>query len=155
MPLHLTVLSLDFTSFLCRADQPLVCDVTITGPVRSNLSTTQGRVDYTGVVTWEGFVGSRCNTVDETAVFSFDTGTITTHSLHRDCVAPEQPGTRIQTSFTIIGGTGAFAGATGGGTELAGSPPPPSPAFPPPSGGGGPPPTGGPPIEYNGSIRLP
>jgi hypothetical protein len=33
--------------------------------------------------TWEGFEGSPCNTVDETVVFTFDTGTITTHAVHR------------------------------------------------------------------------
>src|SRR5919199_5556883 len=60
-PLQLTVLYLDFTSYMCRPDQPLVCDVTITGPVNSNLSTRQGRVDYSVVLYWEGFEGSPCN----------------------------------------------------------------------------------------------
>jgi len=123
VPLHLTVLYLDFTSYACREDQPLVCDVTITGPVRSNLSTTEGTVEYTVVLYWEGFEGSPFNTVDETAVFSFDTGTITTHSYHRDCPATILPGPRIQTNFTITEGTGAFAGATGGGYETGGGPP--------------------------------
>jgi hypothetical protein len=117
-PLHLTVRYLDFTSYLCRPDQPLVCDVTITGPVNSNLSTTQGPADYTVVLSWEGFEGSPCNTVDETTVFTFDTGTVTTHSIHRDCPATIRPGPRIQTTFTVTGGTGAFAGATGSGRQV-------------------------------------
>lgn len=147
-PLHLTVLYLNFTSYACREDQPLVCDVTITGPVNTNLSTTQGRADYTVVLYWEGFEGSPCNTVDETVVFTFDTGTVTTHSVHRDCPATIRPGPRIQASFTVTRGTGAFAGATGSGYVVSGSPPSP-PASPPP---GGPPATGGPPIEYNGKV---
>jgi hypothetical protein len=117
-PLHLTVRYLDFTSYECRPDQPLVCDVTSTGPVNSNLSTTQGRADYTVVLYWEGFEGSPCNTVDETTVFTFDTGTVTTHSYHRDCPATIRPGPRIQTTFTVTGGTGAFAGATGSGRQV-------------------------------------
>ena len=88
--------------------------------MRSNLSTSQGTVDYTLVVTWEGYLESPCNTVDETAVFTFDTGTLTTPSLHRDCPATVRPGPRVYTEFTVTGGTGAFAGATGGGTEVAG-----------------------------------
>ena len=117
-PLHLTVRYLNFTSYVCRPDQPLICDVTITGPVNSNLSTTQGRADYTVVLYWEGFEGSPCNTVDETTVFTFDTGTVTTHSIHRDCPATIRPGPRIQTTFSVIGGTGAFARATGSGRQV-------------------------------------
>ena len=56
-------------------------------------------------------------------MFTFDTGTVTTHSIHRDCPATIRPGPRIQTSFTITGGTGAFAGATGSGREVSGGPP--------------------------------
>jgi len=117
-PLHLKVQELNFTSYACREDQPLVCDVTITDPVTSNLSTTPGTADYTVVLTWEGFEDSPCNTVDETVVFTFDAGTVTTHSNHRDCPATIRPGPRIQTSFTVTGGTGAFAGATGSGRQV-------------------------------------
>jgi hypothetical protein len=122
MPLHLTARHLNFTSYVCRPEQPLRCDVTITSPVNSNLSTTQGRADYTVVLDWEGFEGSPCNTVDETVVFTFDVGTVTTHSVHRDCPATIRPGPRIQAPFTVTGGTGAFAGATGGGYEIGGPP---------------------------------
>jgi hypothetical protein len=94
----------------------LVCDVTITGPVRSNLG--HGTADYTVVLTWEGFEGSPCNTVDETVVFTFDTGTITTHAVHRDCPATIRPGPRIMGTFTVVGGTGAFEGITGSGRQV-------------------------------------
>jgi len=115
-PLQLKVLELNFTSYQCRPDQPLVCDVTITGPVRSNLG--HGIADYTVVLTWEGFEGSPCNTVDETVVFTFDTGTITTHAVHRDCPATIRPGPRIMGTFTVVGGTGAFEGITGSGRQV-------------------------------------
>ena len=105
-PLQLKVLELNFTSYQCRPDEPLVCDVTITGPVRSPLG--HGTADYTVVLTWEGFEGSPCNTVDETAVFTFDSGTITTHAVHRDCPGTIRPGPRIMGTFTVVGGTGAF-----------------------------------------------
>jgi hypothetical protein len=115
-PLQLKVLELNFTSYQCRTDQPLVCDVTITGPVRGNLG--HGTADYTVVLTWEGFEGSPCNTVDETTVFTFDTGRITTHAVHRDCPATIRPGPRIMGTFTVVGGTGAFAGITGSGHQV-------------------------------------
>ena len=115
-PLHLKVLELNFTSGECGPDQPLVCDITITGPVRSNLG--HGTADYTVVLTHEGFVGSPCNTVDETVVFTFDIGTITTHAVHRDCPATIRPGPRIMGTFTVLGGTGAFEGITGSGRQV-------------------------------------
>jgi hypothetical protein len=115
-PLQLKVLELNFTSYECRPDQLLVCDVTITGPVISNLG--HGTADYTVVLTWEGFEGSPCNTVDETTVFTFDTGTITTHAVHRDCPATIRPGPRIMGTFTVVGGTGAFKGITGSGHQV-------------------------------------
>jgi hypothetical protein len=98
----------------------VVCDVVFTGPVLSNLSTTPGTLRANAVLTWEPFEGSPCNTVDETAVFTFATGTVTTHSVHRDCPATIRPGPRIHTDFSIIGGSGAFAGATGYGYEVSG-----------------------------------
>jgi hypothetical protein len=115
-PLHLTVLGFDPTFFMCREDQPLICDVRATEQARSPLG--HATVDYTVVLTWEGFVGSPCNTVDETAVFTFDTGTITTHAVHRDCPATIRPGPRIMGTFTVVGGTGAFEGITGSGNQV-------------------------------------
>ena len=115
-PLQLKVLELNFTSYACRPADALVCDVTITGPVRSPFG--HGTADYTVVLTWEGFEGSPCNTVDETVVFSFETGTITTHVVHRDCPATIRPGPRIFGTFTVVGGTGAFEGITGGGHQV-------------------------------------
>jgi hypothetical protein len=120
-PLHITEgAQLEFTSFSCREDQPLVCDATATGPVSSNVSTKDGTVDYTLVIINEA-EPSVCNTVEETALFTFDTGTITIRSTHRDCYSQslEPGGPFIRTTFTVVGGTGAFAGATGSGTELA------------------------------------
>jgi hypothetical protein len=117
VPLQLKVLELNFTSYQCRVpEQPLVCDVTITGPAISNLG--HGTANYTVVLTHEGFEGSPCNTVDETVVFAFDTGTITTHAVHRDCPATIRPGPRIMGTFTVVGGTGAFEGITGSGHQV-------------------------------------
>ena len=116
-PLQLKVLEFEPTSYQCRApDQPLVCDITATEPVRSPLG--HGTADYTIVLTWEGFEGSPCNTVDETAVFTFDSGTITTHAVHRDCPGNIRPGPRIMGTFTVVGGTGAFEGITGSGNQV-------------------------------------
>jgi hypothetical protein len=119
-PLHITVHKLTFTSFSCTDPvNPFLCDVTATAEARSNLSTTPGTVDYTLVVDFSPGFDAPCNVVDETAVFTFEAGTITTHSHHQDCPATIRPGPRIDTDFTVTGGTGAFAGATGSGVELA------------------------------------
>ncbi len=59
--------------------------------------------------------GGTCNIVDEPGAFIFDNGTIFTHSRHEDCATN---GLRIDTTFRVIGGTGAFAGASGSGQEL-------------------------------------
>ena len=52
--------------------------------------------------------------MSEDGTFTFDSGTISFRSWHRDC---NFTGPRIQTIFAITGGTGAFDGATGWGTE--------------------------------------
>jgi len=119
-PLHITVQNLRFTSFSCTDPaNPLLCDATVAAEVRSNLSTTPGSVDYTLIIDFSPGFDAPCNVVDETAVFTVDAGTITTHSYHQDCPATIRPGPRIDTTFTVTGGTGAFAGATGRGVELS------------------------------------
>jgi hypothetical protein len=118
-PLHITVHRLTFTSFTCPdPGNPFICDVTVTADVNSNLSTTPGTVDYTLVIDFSPSFDAPCNVVDETALFTFDAGTLTTQSHHQDCPATIRPGPRIVTDFTVTGGTGAFAGATGSGVEL-------------------------------------
>ena len=119
-PLHLTVTRLNFTSFSCTDPvNPFLCDVTVTAEVRSNLSSTPGTAENSLVIDFSPAFDAPCNTVDETPTFTFDAGTITTHSYHRDCNATISPGPRVNTDFVVTGGTGAFAGATGSGHELS------------------------------------
>jgi hypothetical protein len=117
-PLHITTTKITFTSFSCTDPvNPFLCDVTATAGVHSNLSTTPGTVDWTLVIDFSPGFDAPCNVVDETAVFTFETGTITVHSHHQDCPGNIRPGPRVDTDFQVTGGTGAFAGATGSGTE--------------------------------------
>jgi hypothetical protein len=117
-PLHLTVRNVNFTSFSCSdPSNPFLCDVTATGDVNSSLSTTPGTVEYDLVIDWSPSFDAPCNVVNETAEFTFAAGTLTTTSHHRDCPATVRPGPRVDTTLTIAGSTGAFAGASGGGTE--------------------------------------
>jgi hypothetical protein len=102
MPLHINTTEITFTSFSCTDPvNPFLCDVTATGEVRSNLSMTPGTVDYTLVVDFSPGFDAPCNVVDETAVFAFETGTITVHSHHQDCPATIRPGPRIVTDFQV------------------------------------------------------
>jgi hypothetical protein len=117
-PVHLTVRNLTFLSFSCPdlAD-PFLCQVTATGDVNSNLSTTPGTVEYDLAIDFSPGFDAPCNVVDETAVFTFAAGTLTISSHHRDCPATVRPGPRVDANFTITGATGAFAGASGSGTQ--------------------------------------
>jgi hypothetical protein len=114
-PLHLTAVKPQFTSFTCL--NPPACSlasVTVVGMATSNLSTGVG--SFQADLTVDFSPGGTCNIVDEPSVFTFDNGTISTHSHHEDCATQ---GLRIDTTFQVTGGTGAFAGASGGGQEFA------------------------------------
>jgi hypothetical protein len=120
--LHLAVTNLDFTSVVC-VDPPGVdpsdpsCKLirsTIVAGASSNLSTGKGIFQATIFVDLSP--GGTCNIVDEPGTFIFDNGTIFTHSHHEDCAIH---GLRIDTTFEVTGGTGDFAGATGGGREFS------------------------------------
>ena len=84
------------------------------GDADSNLSTGTGSFQATATLDFSP--GGTCNIVDEPAEFTFDNGMIFTHSQHEDCATP---GLRIDTTFQVTGGTGAFQGATGGGREFS------------------------------------
>lgn len=119
-PVQLTVRNLTFTSFSCPDPaNPLLCQLTATGDVNSNLSTTPGTAEYDLAIDFSPGFDAPCNIVDEATVFIFAEGTLTITSHHRDCPATVRPGPRVDTNFTITGGTGAFAGASGGGTEYS------------------------------------
>jgi hypothetical protein len=122
-PLLLKLTNFQFGPFTCLIGSLetscLLAEVTVVGPATSNLSAGTGT--YQSTITIDFTPGDDCNIVDEPAAFTFDNGTIFTHSHHEDCnVRPH----RIDTTFQVTGGTGAFAGATGTGHEFgAGSPP--------------------------------
>jgi hypothetical protein len=116
-PLHLTVVKSQFTSFTCLDSQNGSCvlaQVTVVGKATSNQSTGTG--SFQANLTVDFSPGGTCNIVDEPGVFTFDKGTIFTHSHHEDCATS---GLRINTTFQVTGGTGAFVGASGGGREFA------------------------------------
>jgi hypothetical protein len=116
-PPHLAVLKLQFTSFTCLIGTDDSCSLeqsTIVGDATSNLSTGPG--SFQATITVDFSPGGTCNIVDEPDVFIFDNGTILTHSHHEDCAIH---GLRIDTTFQVTGGTGAFTGATGSGHEFS------------------------------------
>jgi hypothetical protein len=77
--------------------------------------------------------GGTCNIVDESDAFSFSSGTLFVQSHHEDCATH---GLRIDTTFELTGGTGAFEGAIGGGREFTSAAEPPA-------------------VIYNGSLTVP
>jgi hypothetical protein len=84
---------------------------TIVADASSNLS--PGKGSFQATITVDFSPGGTCNIVDEPGTFIFDNGTIFTHS---HCAIH---GLRIDTTFEVTGGTGDFAGATGGGREFS------------------------------------
>jgi hypothetical protein len=129
-PLHLAAVQVKFTSFTCLNSSCSLALVTVVAKATSNLSTGTG--SFEASLTVDFSPGGTCNIVDEPGVFTFDNGTIFTHSHHEDCATN---GHRIDTTFQITAGTRAFAGATGGGREFG---PAPGPA----------------PVIYNGTISF-
>jgi hypothetical protein len=117
-PLQLTAVKPGFTSFTCLNDLCSLAHATIDGKGTSNLSTgagsqhTEANIDFLG----QPAPGGNCNIVTEDVVWTFDNGTILTHSHHEDCATS---GLRIDTTFQVTGGTGAFQGASGGGREFS------------------------------------
>jgi len=116
-PLHLAVLHLQFTSFTCLNQSCSLASATAVGTATSNLATSAGTFDAN--LTIDFSPGGTCNIVDESDVFSFTNGSIFIHSHHEDCATH---GLRIDTTFEITGGSGAFKGATGSGREFAAAP---------------------------------
>jgi hypothetical protein len=114
-PLTLTSVQLQFTSFACL--NPPSCSlahVTVDGKGTSNLSTGAG--SFHADLTVDSSPGGTCNIADESSTFTFDNGMIFVHSNHEDCATH---GLRIDTTFQVTGGTGAFQGATGSGREFS------------------------------------
>ncbi|MGN6175012.1 MAG: hypothetical protein ACTHPS_19005 [Streptosporangiaceae bacterium] len=123
-PLNLTAPDSKFTSFNCLNDLCSRAFVTVDGKATSNLSTGAGSYHADLTVDFLGLPapGGNCNFVDEFSTFAFDNGTIAVQSHHEDCATH---GLRIDTTFKVDGGTGAFQGANGSGREFAaaGAPP--------------------------------
>jgi hypothetical protein len=113
-PLHLTALQIQFLPGSCLNPSCSLVLQPVVGKATSNLSTGTG--SFQANLTIDFSPGGTCNIVDEPVVWTFDKGTISTHSHHEDCATS---GLRINTTFQVTGGTGAFAGATGGGREFA------------------------------------
>lgn len=113
-PLTLTSVQPQFTSFACLNDSCSLASVTVDGKGTSNLSTGAGSFHANLIVDFSP--GGTCNVVDESVTFTFDNGMIFVHSHHEDCATH---GLRIDTTFQVTGGTGAFQGATGSGREFS------------------------------------
>jgi hypothetical protein len=116
--LHLAATSANFTSFTCLNALCSLGEATVVANASSNLSTGTGSYQADLIVDFLGqpAPGGNCNIVDEHTVFTFGNGTILIHSHHKDCATV---GLRIDTHFDVTGGTGAFAGATGGGHQFS------------------------------------
>lgn len=113
-PLNLTSVKPQFTSFTCLNDSCSLASATVDGKGTSNLSTGAGSFHADLIIDFSP--GGTCNIVTENVAFSFDNGAILVHSHHEDCATA---GLRIDTTFQVTGGTGAFEGASGGGREFS------------------------------------
>src|SRR6516165_237082 len=102
-PLHLGNPGTQFTSFTCLNASCTLGQATLAGTATSNLATGVGSLQATLIVDFSP--GGSCNIVDESDAFIFDRGTVLVHSHHEDCATH---GLRIQTTFQVTGGTGAF-----------------------------------------------
>jgi hypothetical protein len=127
---HIDTRDVALVSYNCRVAGQDPCrgltDLTVTAKATSNVA-GDGTRDAVLVVdgTDPGPAGD-CRTVDEMDTFTFSIGTLQLRSLHRDCktqgswataVPPTYSGPQVQTMFIVTGGTGAFSGAGGSGTE--------------------------------------
>jgi hypothetical protein len=112
----LAVRDIAFTDFTCGEADPLVCEAGLTGAFQSPLG--NGTVTWALAIDFSPGFDSPCNTVDEQGVFTFADGTLTVSAHHCDCAPGIQPGPHVDAPVEITGGTGAWAGASGEGTEL-------------------------------------
>ncbi len=126
---HIAIRDSTFPTYKCRIagqDPCSLADSTVKAIAASNFA-GDGVQDAVLVVdSSDPGLDADCKTIDETGTFTFPTGTISFHSLHRDCnswgswavsVPPFFGGPRIRTIFVVTGGTGEFSDATGYGTE--------------------------------------
>ena len=100
----------------CLDDSCTVIQATVTGTATSNLA-GQGTFQLRAIRT---SLEDGCHSGEEFTTFTFGTGTISAHTLElHACGTPT--GLTLDQHFEITGGTGAFAGATGGGREFTAS----------------------------------
>jgi hypothetical protein len=110
--LRIDLIAFEFTGATCDPVLPF-CIVTTEGTATSNQAA--GQFPVHSVLGVDFSLGGDCNEVDESIDFAFPQGSLFAHSHHVDC---RVHGWRIKTRFEITGGTGAFAGASGGGLEM-------------------------------------
>jgi hypothetical protein len=97
-------------------DSCTTLQISETHTVTSNLA-GQGTSQITAILS---FFADGCGSADEVSTVTFAAGTISTHSPFPTTCGPVPPnGLKINGPFEVTGGTGAFAGATGGGQEFS------------------------------------
>lgn len=125
---HLTLPEWEFTSGTCLQPGPDDSCVVAALEADGTVAGTLGTGSYHADLVVDFSPGGTCNIVDESDTFAFPQGTLFVHSFHEDC---RVHGNRIFTDFAVVGGTGAYAGASGSGLEFG---------------------NGGAPITYNGRF---